>query len=108
MPASGTTASERFGRSMLLRWTVRGGAPGPSSWRRMSSSTRASAVAVRASTRSAGWRSRRACDEVEDLAVGGAEVVAPGGDAVGLVDHEERDRQPGDRLEALDVVEVLG
>jgi hypothetical protein len=47
-------------------------------------------------------------EEVDDLAVGGAKVVTPGGDAVGLVDDEEVDGEAGDGGEALDVIEVLG
>jgi hypothetical protein len=42
------------------------------------------------------------------LQVVGAEVVAPFGDAVGLVHREERHLHPGDRLPEALVVEALG
>ncbi|MEZ4237109.1 MAG: hypothetical protein R3F59_13335 [Myxococcota bacterium] len=55
-----------------------------------------------------GARGPQATDEAGDLAVRRAEVVAPGRDAVGLVDHDHRRRQPREEALPLHVVELLG
>ena len=53
----------------------------------------------------------RVAELLADLAeaqVVGAEVVAPGGDAVGLVHHEQRDVQGGEPLHGFGLGQLLG